>query len=168
VPRYEMLMMFKTNFEADSMDTLVVAIEKALDAHQAKMLRGDKMGRKKIAHLIGKHKEALMAVVGFDMAADQVSSLSRMLRLNEDLLRFMIVRNDKLDPEKPFNLNPITGKEPREPRRPGAGGGRGGFRGGRRRDGEEGGDEQPREPRGERPAYGDRDRGPRRDSAARA
>lgn len=142
--KYEVLLIFKPNFEAESMDGALQKVQAAVEAQGGSVLRTDRFGRKKLAYRIEKVREGLMAVVAIQLAADKVKDLSFVLKLNEDLLRFTLLRNDALDLEKPFVVTPVTGKEPREPRtgrRPMGGGGRFGHRGPRsasQEDGNEG------------------------------
>jgi small subunit ribosomal protein S6 len=159
---YEMLLIFKSGAESDNMDQLVKTVEQLLRQYRGKVLRSDKIGRKKLAYQIGKNKEALMAVLAFELDPSQITTLVRALKLNEDVLRATILRNDDLDPSRPFVLTPVTGKEPKEAGRGGPRGGGGGGRDSRgpRRNNVMRSDEAPREgggyqrqERSDRPQY---------------
>lgn len=135
--KYEILLYIKPVGEADTAENCLRAVEGAIRNQGGQLLRTDRIGRKKTAYKVGKYSDAAIAVVGFSLFPDKVTELKKQLRLIEDLIRFTLARNDKLNPALPFVANPITGKEPREPRP----GGRGGPRGSRRSRNEDGDDE---------------------------
>jgi small subunit ribosomal protein S6 len=112
--KYELLLVFKPVFEGDNLDTAVGAIETTIKNQKGKVLRTDKMGRKKLGYAIKKVREALVAVIAFEAPPEAAAVISHALKLNEDVLRATLLRNEELDPTKSFIVSPITGREPRE------------------------------------------------------
>lgn len=131
--KYELFLVFKPVFEGDNLDTAVGTIETLIKNQKGKVLRTDKMGRKKLSYAIKKVREALVAVIGYEAPPEAAAVINHALKLNEDVIRYTNFRNEELDATKPFIVSPITGREPRElntrgggNRRPGGGGGFGG------------------------------------------
>ena len=120
--RYELLLIFKPTFDSDPIDESLATLDKVITNLDGKVLRSDKVGRKKLAYKIGQLKEASMAVMAIDLPPSNVTKLSRTLKLNEDLLRYTILKHTELDLEKAPVVTPVTGREPRDSR------GRGGRR----------------------------------------
>jgi small subunit ribosomal protein S6 len=112
--KYELLLVFKPAFEGDNLDTALAAIETVIKNQKGKVLRTDKIGRKKMSYAIQKIREALVAVIGFEAPPEAATILNQALKLNEDVIRYTLFRNEELDPTKPFIVQPITGREPRE------------------------------------------------------
>jgi small subunit ribosomal protein S6 len=142
VNKYEALLIFKTIFENEGMESTITKVEDILVQHGAKLLRVDKVGRKKLAYEIQKSREGLIAVIGFEAPGASLQPITNVLNITEELVRYVITRNDDMDINKPFIVTPVTGREPRE-LRPGGGGRRmgGNDRGGPR----PGGSRRPRE-----------------------
>ncbi|MFM7389209.1 MAG: 30S ribosomal protein S6 [Vampirovibrionales bacterium] len=132
--RYEALMMFNPSFEQESLDALFNNVETVIKNNKGTVLRTDRIGRKKLAYKIQKNREAFVAVMVFEAPSQALAGINNSYRLNEDIMRVTIVRNDSIDVTKPAVVAPITGREAREPRggrRPSGRpmGGRGGRRG---------------------------------------
>ena len=129
--KYELFLVFKPVFEGDNLDAAVGAIETLIKNQKGKVLRTDKMGRKKLSYAIKKVREALVAVIGYEAPPEAAVVLNQALKLNESVIRYTNFRNEELDPTKPFVVSPITGREPREINTRGGGNRRqGGFGGG--------------------------------------
>jgi small subunit ribosomal protein S6 len=129
--KYELLLVFKPVFEGDNLDTVVGTIETLIKNQKGKLLRTDKMGRKKLSYAIKKVREALVAVIGYEAPPEAAAVISHALKLNEEVIRYTNFRNEELDATKPFVVSPITGREPRELNTRGGGNRRpGGFGGG--------------------------------------
>jgi small subunit ribosomal protein S6 len=128
VNKYEILLIFKPNFEVESMDTPIKQVETVLTNAGGSVLRTDRFGRKKLAYRIQKLREGMMAAMVVTLPPQSITDVTFNLKLNEDLMRFTIIRNEDLDADKPLMVTPITGREPREVGgrggRPGGGGGR--------------------------------------------
>jgi small subunit ribosomal protein S6 len=140
VNKYEALLIFKSSFETEGMDAALTKVEDTLKNNGANLLRTDKVGRKKMAYEIQKVREGFIAVIGFEAPGAAIDPITKVLNINEELIRCIITRNDALDVNKPFIVTPVTGREPREmrggPRGGGGRGGRPGQGGGRRPRGE--------------------------------
>jgi small subunit ribosomal protein S6 len=128
--KYELLLVFKPTFEGDNLEQALQPVETVLKNNKAKVLRTDKIGRKKMAYAMQKSRDGLVACLALEAEPASVTAITHNLNLmKENILRYSILRNDDLDATKAFVVTPVTGHEPREPRggrKPmGAGGPRG-------------------------------------------
>lgn len=114
---YEMLMMFDATVEGESLDLSLKNVERIMENYGAEFLRTDKFGRKKLAYPIKKAKETYMAVIGFKMEPANIAPMSTDFNNSEDVMRYTIVRNDELDPEKAFTLTPVTARDAKDRQR---------------------------------------------------
>lgn len=118
---YEILLIFKPNPEFENLEQPVKTVEQHILGLEGELLRCDRIGRKKLAYPIQDLKDGFMAVLGFKLAPAAIKTLSNALKLNEDILRFTILRNEDLDPDKAFVLTPVTAKDVKESARGRAG-----------------------------------------------
>lgn len=131
---YEALVILKPILDLDNSDNVLKALEDTVGSLGGKILKKDKLGRKRLAYEINKFKDGFVTTYLLNLEAAQVSEFKRVCRLNEDILRLVLVNRNNLD----MNDASIYGRD---------------------RSGERGGD---RPDRGERPERGERhDRGER-------
>ena len=88
---YELLSIIKPNIDSEEYDKLVEKIEEAITNLDGKVLSTDKMGRKKLSYDIKDYRDGYFCVHNFEMAPEQVAKFNRQLRLNENVLRIMLL-----------------------------------------------------------------------------
>lgn len=150
---YEALIILKPILDVDNSDNVLKSVEDTVENLKGKVLKKDKLGRKRLAYEINKFKDGFVTTYLFSMDPSTIASFKRTCQLNEDILRMVLINRNDVD----MNDATIYGRE-----RPGDRGGehrgdrpeRGDFRGGDRG---ERGDREPRHFRdrapGDRPAY---------------
>ncbi len=94
--KYELLSIIKPNIDSEEYDKLVAKIEEAVVALDGKVLSTDKMGRKKLSYDIQKYRDGYFAVQTFEMEPNQVEKIRRQLRLNENVLRVMLLETSEV------------------------------------------------------------------------
>lgn len=94
--KYELLSIIKPNIDSEEYDKLVAKIEEAIVALDGKVLSTDKMGRKKLSYDIQKYRDGYFAVQTFEMEPNQVEKIRRQLRLNENVLRVMLLETSEV------------------------------------------------------------------------
>ena len=93
---YELLSIIKPNIDSEEYDKLVAKIEEAIVSLGGKVTATDKMGRKKLAYDIKDFRDGYFAVHNFEMEPNQISKFNRQLRLNENILRIMLLENSEV------------------------------------------------------------------------
>lgn len=88
---YELLSITKPNIDSEEFDKIVAKIEEAIVALDGKVVTTDKMGRKKLSYDIQDYRDGYFAVQTFEMEPSQVEKFRRQLRLNENILRIMLL-----------------------------------------------------------------------------
>ena len=150
---YEHVVVTRPDISPQQVDALVEDITKIVTERQGKVSKTEYWGLRNLAYPIKKSRKAHYSLINIDAPGDAIHELERRHRINEDVLRFLTVKVEKLN-EEPSPVIARKDRDDRGKRDEGFGGGFGG--GGRDRGGF--GDRPPREDRGDRPPRPPRDR----------
>ena len=156
---YEHVVVTRPDISPQQVDALVEDITKIVTERKGKVSKTEYWGLRNLAYPIKKSRKAHYSLINIDAPGDAIHELERRHRINEDVLRFLTVKVDKLNEEP----SPVIARKDRDDRgkrdRDEGGFGGGGFGGGRDR-----GDRPPRD-FGDRPPrdFGDRPPRPPRD-----
>ena len=93
---YELLSIIKPNIDSEEYDKLVGKIEEAIKNLDGKVTSVDKMGRKKLSYDIKDYRDGYFAVHNFELAPENVAKFNRLLRLNENILRVMLLETSEV------------------------------------------------------------------------
>ena len=88
---YELLSIIKPNIDSEEFDKVTAKIEETIASLDGKVLSTDKMGRKKLSYDIKDFRDGYMVVHTFELEPNQVEKFNRQLRLNENILRIMLL-----------------------------------------------------------------------------
>ncbi|GAC1524407.1 MAG: 30S ribosomal protein S6 [Vulcanimicrobiaceae bacterium] len=88
---YEVTYIVRPNLEEAEVDTKVDAISAALTADGAEVGEIEKMGKRRLAYEINDLREGYYVVMKFKSEAAQAKELERQLRLNEDVMRQLLI-----------------------------------------------------------------------------
>ncbi len=88
---YELLAIIKPNLDIEEVDKVVAKLEETIAELGGKALNTNKMGRKKLAYDINKYKDGFYTGIQFEMPAENVEKFKRNLKLNESVIRSMIM-----------------------------------------------------------------------------
>ncbi len=162
---YEALLVFKPTLEIDSTEGAIKSVENTINQLKGKIVKMDRVGRKRLAYEIGKFKDGFIATIWFELPTDAVAEFKKICQINENILRLTLLRLDNLEFAVPGTTSTVTNVPPA----PGERGPRDHHRGDRdfrgprnfNRDHQhQGGGDRPggdRQDRGDRPPQGDRD-----------
>lgn len=111
---YELLAFLKPIMDADNSEGTLKNVKTAIEKNNGKISKEDKAGRKRLAYPIQKFKDAFMATLIFDIDPKDLDGLNEQLRLNEDLLRYMIASRteDELKAAAKRAENPAPARGP--------------------------------------------------------
>ncbi len=93
---YELLSIIKPNIDSEEFDKIVAKIEENITSLEGKVTSTDKMGRKKLSYDIQDFRDGYFAVHTFEMEPNQVEKFNRQLRLNENILRTMLLETSEV------------------------------------------------------------------------
>jgi small subunit ribosomal protein S6 len=127
MPYYEHVVISRPEISPQQVDALVEEITKTIKDQGGHVGKTEYWGLRNLTYRIRKNRKAHYSLLNFDCPAPAVHELERLLRINEDVMRFKTIRVEALDEEP----SPILARRDREERRRARREGR---------DGEDGGD----------------------------
>ena len=92
---YELLTVFKPNLDAEEVDKVLAKIEADVNEFGGKIVSTDKIGRKKLAYEIQNFRDGFFANSIVALPADKVAEFKRQLKLNDNVLRIMLLEAAK-------------------------------------------------------------------------
>ena len=93
---YELLFFVAPNLEEEARTNVMGRIESTITAGDGKIDNVDEWGKRKLAYEINKLSEGDYILVDFHADPDHIAELDRVLRINDNVQRHMIVcRNDR-------------------------------------------------------------------------
>lgn len=126
VNTYDVLLIFKPIVDVDTSDASVKTVETLIGTLKGKIVKHEKLGRKRLAYEIKKFKDGFLSTLIVELPAEAIEPFKRSCKLNEDILRMVIVSRDPNQVDLPMTPpRPPRGERP--DRRPGGPGGRPGF-----------------------------------------
>ncbi|MFY8094404.1 MAG: 30S ribosomal protein S6 [Niveispirillum sp.] len=144
---YETILIFRQDISSTQVETLTETFSTILKDQGGSVVKTEQWGLKTLTYRINKNRKGHYVYLGLDAPAAAVAEMERNLSINEDVLRVMTVKVEKIEEGQTAML---ANKGERAERGP-----RGGF-----------GDRGPRREFGDRgPREGGFSRGPRRDAA---
>ena len=88
---YELLTVFKPNLDAEEVDKQLSALNELVVGFEGKIESTEKPGRKKLAYDIQNFRDGFFVTMNVAVPADKVAELKRQLRLNDNVLRTMLL-----------------------------------------------------------------------------
>ena len=98
---YESLVIFKAAGTEQELAQQAARIEEQIKKLGGRIEHIQGMGRRRLAFRIARQTEGYYYVFRFHAPTEQVAELERLLRLNEAIVRFMILSEDELVPPAP-------------------------------------------------------------------
>ena len=97
--QYELLVVYKPNTDAEEIDKLVSKLTSDVEALKGSVESVDKMGRKKLAYEINNFRDGFFANFILSLNESKVGEFKRQLKLNDNILRTMMMSYEKATQE---------------------------------------------------------------------
>jgi|GEM_PF-568707 len=94
---YEAFVILKPILDVDNSDNVLKVIEDSIENLGGKVVKKDKLGRKRLAYEINKFKDGFITTYLFKLPPAGIVSLKRTCQLNEDILRLAVVNRSNVD-----------------------------------------------------------------------
>ena len=91
---YERVIIIKPNLDEGEIEGIITEITDLINQN-GEVTKVEKMGVRKLAYEISKCKEGYYIVIYFETKADVIVELERNYRINENIIKFITVRNDE-------------------------------------------------------------------------
>ena len=105
-PYYETMYILRPDIPEEEVETHVSKYRDLVSEAGAEVLDCQMRGKRRLAYPIAKHKEGIYVQLSHNGDGQQVASLERAMRLSEDVIRYLTVKQDGPVP------TPRTGQVP--------------------------------------------------------
>lgn len=95
MPLYETMLIARQDLTPAQVDELTQSFAKVITDGEGKVLKTDNWGLKTLAYRIQKNRKGYYVVMNLDTPAPALIEMERLMRLNEDVLRYMSVKVDE-------------------------------------------------------------------------
>ncbi|MGM0471841.1 MAG: 30S ribosomal protein S6 [Bacillota bacterium] len=93
--KYETMFIVNPDVDDDATAELVDKIEDTISSNAGEISNIDKWGTKNLAYEIDDYKAGYYTVINFAGESETVDELERIYRLSDNILRFIILRDEK-------------------------------------------------------------------------
>lgn len=93
---YELLTVVKPNMDTEEVNKIIEKFEETIVNYGGKVLNTDKVGRKKLSYEIQKFRDGFFCIHRIELDESKVAELKRQLKLNDNVLRYMLLTADKV------------------------------------------------------------------------
>ncbi|MDG2242946.1 MAG: 30S ribosomal protein S6 [Rhodospirillaceae bacterium] len=124
MPLYESVVIARQDISATQVDTLADDLTKIIEDNGGSVAKREHWGLRSLTFRIKKNRKGHYVLFNMDAPAAAVSEYERLMRLNEDILRYMTIRVDEHDEGQSAILTNKGRPSGRREGGPGGGGGR--------------------------------------------
>jgi len=93
-PYYETMYILRPDIPEDEVDSHLKKYSELLDKSGTKVLDSQMRGKRRLAYPIAKHKEGIYVQLSHTGDGQQVATLERAMRLSEDVIRYLTVKQE--------------------------------------------------------------------------
>jgi len=94
--KYETMFVLKSELSETERKDLFNQLSDAITKNQGEVLQAQVWAEKrKLAYPIKKHAEGMYYLIKFNIPAQKITELNRLYRLNENILRFMFIKQER-------------------------------------------------------------------------
>ena len=97
--KYESVLIARQDLGASQVNALVDDLKKVVAAQGGEVVRVDNWGLKNLAYRIKKNRKGYYVLLNVAAPAQAVAEYERVMRVNEDIIRYMTVKVDALSAE---------------------------------------------------------------------
>jgi len=119
MPFYESTFIVRPDASPQQVETLAGEMESFIRDQGGQVPKTEIWGLKSLAYRIKKNRKGHYVFMNVDASADALSELERGLHFNEDVLRFMSIKVEDLDPEASPMMRNKSARDDRSIRRDG-------------------------------------------------
>ena len=97
MPLYECVLIARNDVTQQQVETLADEIGARLEGEGGAVKKREYWGLRSLAYRIKKNRKGHYMLLGLDAPPASINEMERLLRLNEDVLRFMTIRTETID-----------------------------------------------------------------------
>ena len=112
---YEILLLLDPDLPEDKQGEVVERVRTLIEQGGGTVERHDPWGRRRLAYPIQKKEEGVYHLVSFTSEAETLDELSRVLKIDDDVLRHMATRRPQGGPAEPVAVGAAIGDDDATP-----------------------------------------------------
>ncbi len=93
--RYELVLMLDPEVDEERVSNVMERVRRVIGDHDGEVIDEDSWGKRRLAYKIGNYTEANYHVAHLNMESEGSKALEGNLKLAEDVIRHMIIRDDE-------------------------------------------------------------------------
>lgn len=93
--KYEMTLIVRADLSDSELDAQLETIQGWIEAVEGRIERADHWGRRRLAYPIAKQRDGYYVLYEIELPPDAPAEIERGLRISENILRYLIVREDE-------------------------------------------------------------------------
>ncbi|MDB5098259.1 MAG: ribosomal protein [Cyanobacteria bacterium RYN_339] len=92
---YELMYIIKPTLDEDSIDAVAKKIDDQIAGNKGIVEKSEKRGRKRLAYEVKDFKDGFYVLTSFQADPASLLELERLLKLNDDVIRHLVIRLDE-------------------------------------------------------------------------
>ena|SRR5215469_15155524 len=93
--KYEIIFIVRPDVTEEEVEKLVTQMEGVVAGSGGKLEKVDRMGRRRLAYHVGRHREGFYILFTLDGTGETVKEFERRLRVTDTVIKFLTVRTDE-------------------------------------------------------------------------
>lgn len=89
-----MMVLFDPSLEDEALKGEVSKVEELIRREDGEVEKVDVWGRRRLAYPVNKKREGIYAVFYFKTGSDRLKEIDRVMKINQRVMRFMIVKRE--------------------------------------------------------------------------
>jgi small subunit ribosomal protein S6 len=111
VTDYEILLLLAPELSEERQTEIVDRVRTVIEQGGGSVERHEPWGRRKLAYPVEKHEDGVYHLVDFSAAAEALDELTRVLKIDDDVLRHMATRRAEGGPSRPVAVAAAIGDD---------------------------------------------------------
>jgi len=93
--QYEVMYVLRPDLEEEKVKSNVARYSEVVTNYGGEISKLQEMGKRRLAYEINKFREGYYVLMNFKANSDAVAEAERLMKINDDIIRFMFVRDEK-------------------------------------------------------------------------
>ena len=92
---YELMYVIKPDVDEEKLAEIVEKYNNLIANNKGEVITADKWGKRRLAYEINDYREGIYMLVNFKGEAETAQEIDRIMKISDEILRFMILNRDK-------------------------------------------------------------------------
>ncbi|KUK83391.1 MAG: 30S ribosomal protein S6, partial [Pelotomaculum thermopropionicum] len=93
--KYELIFVIRPDLEEEANEAVIEKFKSLIESLDGEILKLDKWGKRRLAYEVKDFREGFYVIIRFEAESKVTTELDRVMKISDDVLRHMIVREDE-------------------------------------------------------------------------